>query len=160
LRRKRKAGERQCDENWQNYFVFGLDQSIHGSSFLFPRSVESWIAGPEETKNQRGKVLRLIRIRLATLKFERISLARQTQSPQARLADSRAARYALAGSSRVSPSSMSAPFGLLCEVELCRKVPPRARAHTRGAVRDGYGEALNKVLRSLYQIVESFSACR
>jgi hypothetical protein len=46
---------RQCDENWQNCFVFGLSQWIHGSSFLFPRSVESWIAGPEETKNQRGK---------------------------------------------------------------------------------------------------------
>jgi hypothetical protein len=35
LRRKRKAGEHQCDEHWQNCCVFGLSQRIHGSSFLF-----------------------------------------------------------------------------------------------------------------------------
>jgi hypothetical protein len=71
LRRKRKARERQCDENWRNCCVFGLSQWIHNSSSLFPRSVEFWIAGPEETKNQRGKVLRLIRIRLATLSLQK-----------------------------------------------------------------------------------------
>ena len=45
LRRERKASERQCDENWRNCFVFGLSQWIHGSSFLFPRYVDSAVRG-------------------------------------------------------------------------------------------------------------------
>ena len=35
--------------------VFELNQWIHGSSFLFPRCVDSAIAGPEEAKNLAGK---------------------------------------------------------------------------------------------------------
>jgi hypothetical protein len=41
-----------------------------GSSFLFPRPVDSAVAGPEGAKNLAGEdVLRLIQIRLTTLKF-------------------------------------------------------------------------------------------
>ena len=43
--RKRKADERECDENWPNCCVFGLSQRIHGSSFLFPRYVDSVLWG-------------------------------------------------------------------------------------------------------------------
>src|SRR5439155_8477503 len=53
LRRKRKADE--CDENWQNCCVFGLSQRIHGSSFLFPRYVDSAIRGSRRAKNLAGK---------------------------------------------------------------------------------------------------------
>jgi hypothetical protein len=45
-----------------------LNQSIHGSSFLFPRSVDSANPGPEGAKNPAGvNVLRLIQIRLTTV---------------------------------------------------------------------------------------------
>src|SRR5678815_1748258 len=45
LRRKPKAAERYCHENWQNCCVFGLSQRIHDSSFLFPRYIGSTIRG-------------------------------------------------------------------------------------------------------------------
>jgi len=42
----------------------GLSQQIHGSSFLFPRYVDSATAGPEDAKKPSGEnVLRLIQIR-------------------------------------------------------------------------------------------------
>jgi hypothetical protein len=47
---------------------------IHWGSFLFPAALISAVAGPEETKNQRGNVLRLIQIRLATHSFEKSCL--------------------------------------------------------------------------------------
>jgi hypothetical protein len=53
LRRKHKACDHERDDK-QRGCVLELNEWIHGPSFLFPSSVESWIAGPEETKNQRG----------------------------------------------------------------------------------------------------------
>jgi len=44
--------------------------------------IDSAIAGPEETKNQRENVLRLIQIRLSTSSFEKISLGYQDNSPR------------------------------------------------------------------------------
>ena len=49
--------------------VLRLNQWIHGISFLFPRYVDSAIAGPEEAKNLAGKVLRLIQIRFSDAEF-------------------------------------------------------------------------------------------
>jgi hypothetical protein len=46
------------------------------------------MAGPEETKNLAGKVLRLIQIRLTTPSFEKLTPARQAHSPHALIADS------------------------------------------------------------------------
>ena len=65
---------------------FELNQWIHGSSFLFPRRVDSAIAGPEEAKNPAGKVLRLIQIRLTTPSLEKNSppvktIRRKRESP-------------------------------------------------------------------------------
>jgi hypothetical protein len=34
----------------------GLSQRIHGSSFLFPRYIDSATAGPEGAKNLAGKM--------------------------------------------------------------------------------------------------------
>src|ERR1700730_6329196 len=57
-------------------------------SFLFPRRVDSAVAGLEEAKNPAGKVLRLIQIFLTPPSFEKISPVRQVNSPQPRIADS------------------------------------------------------------------------
>jgi len=51
-------------------------------SFLFPRCVDSALAGLKEAKNPAAKVLRLIQIFLTTPSFEKISPIRQTNSPQ------------------------------------------------------------------------------
>jgi hypothetical protein len=59
--------ERECDEKW--WSCFELNQWIHRSSFLFPRRVDSAIAGPEEATNPAGKVLRLIQDRLSDAEF-------------------------------------------------------------------------------------------
>jgi hypothetical protein len=56
--------------------------------FVAPLGYAFASAGPEETKNQRGEILRLIQIRLATFSLEKTLLARQAQSPQARIANS------------------------------------------------------------------------
>ena len=56
--------------------------------FSFPRRVDSAIAGLEEAENLAGKVLRLIQIGLATPSLAGISPTCQTNSPQARIADS------------------------------------------------------------------------
>ena len=42
-------------------------------SFLFPRRVDSAIAGLEEAKNPAGKILRLIQIRLMTSSVEKLA---------------------------------------------------------------------------------------
>ena len=54
-RRKRKADERQCDENWQNCYVFGLSQWLHGSSFLFLRYVDCAISGSRRDEEPSGE---------------------------------------------------------------------------------------------------------
>jgi hypothetical protein len=57
---------------------------VMGFSFHSPAVLLVGIAGPEETKNQRGNVLRLIQIRLAMREFEKIYPARQAQSRRKR----------------------------------------------------------------------------
>jgi hypothetical protein len=46
----------------------------------FPAKLLFGIAGPEETKNQRGNVLRLIQIRLANGQFGKNLASRQANS--------------------------------------------------------------------------------
>jgi hypothetical protein len=55
--------------------------------FCFPATLILRIAGPEGGEEPAGEVLRLIQIRLTTPSFEKISLACQANSPQARIAD-------------------------------------------------------------------------
>jgi hypothetical protein len=57
-------------------------------SFLFPRRVDSAVAGLEEAKNPAGKVLRLIQIFLTPPSFEKISPACRGNSPQVQIANS------------------------------------------------------------------------
>src|SRR3984893_11544950 len=56
--------------------------------FLFPRRVDSAVAGLEEAKNPAGKVLRLIQIFLTPPSFEKISPACRGNSPQVQIANS------------------------------------------------------------------------
>jgi hypothetical protein len=56
------AEERQRHKNQWSYWFYP-NQSVHDYSFPVPADVDSAIAGPEETKNQRGEALRLIQIR-------------------------------------------------------------------------------------------------
>src|SRR4030095_2562868 len=68
--------ERQCDENCQNCCVFGLSQRIHGSSFLFPRYVDSASYGSGRGEEPSGaSVLRLIQIRSTASSLEKIAPA-------------------------------------------------------------------------------------
>ncbi len=49
---------------------------------FFPRSVDSWIAGLEETKNlSEEKILRLIQIRFSDVERQKAGKACQAQSP-------------------------------------------------------------------------------
>jgi hypothetical protein len=58
---------------------------------------------PEGAKNLAGEnVLRLIQIRLTTPSFEKISLARQDNSPQARIPDSSSINAVNVSSARVA----------------------------------------------------------
>jgi hypothetical protein len=54
-------------------------------SFHSPAVLLLGIAGPEEAKNRRANVLRLIQIRLATLSFEKSRLPVKPNRPQARI---------------------------------------------------------------------------
>jgi hypothetical protein len=54
--------------------------------FLFPRRVDSAIAGREETKNLAGDVLRQMATRLTTPSLQKITPACQDNSPQAWIA--------------------------------------------------------------------------
>jgi hypothetical protein len=58
--------------------------------YFFRAALIQWVAGPEETKSLAGEeaVLRQIQIRLNSSEFEKISLACQANSLQARIADS------------------------------------------------------------------------
>ena len=56
--------------------------------FVAPLGYVCASAGPEETKNQRGEILRLIQIRLATPSLAKLTPARQAHSPHALITDS------------------------------------------------------------------------
>jgi len=63
-----------------------LNQWIHIVLPLYPRCLDSvGSAGPEETKNLAGNVLRLIQIRLAKASLQKISPSRQAQTPEPKL---------------------------------------------------------------------------
>jgi len=71
-------------------FWFESEDS-YGSSFLFPRRVDSAIRGVRKRRRtQRGNVLRLIQIRLTTSSLGKILLGCQDKTLQARIADSSA----------------------------------------------------------------------
>jgi hypothetical protein len=53
--------------------------------FFFPAQLILVVAGPEETMNLAGKVLRLIQIRLVTASLVKITRAGQDNSPQGRI---------------------------------------------------------------------------
>src|SRR5437899_12689912 len=85
-RRKRKTGEHEWDENWQNCCVFELSQRIHGSSFLFPRYVDSAIRGSGRGEEPSGEnVLRLIQIRLMTRVWKKSRLLVKPRSEERRV---------------------------------------------------------------------------
>ena len=80
-----RADQFKNDQTSQNCCVFGLSHRLHGSSFRFPGYVDSAIAESGRGKEPIGRsVLRLIQIRLTISSFEKISLACQVNSPQAR----------------------------------------------------------------------------
>jgi hypothetical protein len=86
--------------------VFRLSKWVHGSSFLFPRYVDSAIAGPGGAKNLPGaNVLRLIRIRLTTSSLAKIMPDSQDDSLLARVADSSSTNAVSFSSARTTKRS-------------------------------------------------------
>ena len=103
---------------------------IHGSSFLFPRCVRFWDCGSEGGEEpQRGNVLRLIQIRLATPSLQKISLGCQANSTQPQIADS-SSRNAVSFSSartikRFPSSRCASATKIVCPLELIVDTQPQ-----------------------------------
>jgi hypothetical protein len=84
FRQKPEAEERQHTQKY--WSLFELDQRFHHLSFLSPRGYSCRVPGPEEAGGpERGKVLRLIQIRLTTASFDKNRVHRQHNSLEAQI---------------------------------------------------------------------------